>query len=95
MQLPCINATAVHGAAVFLAGVFQLLWGFWTTEVGMLICAFAFGFNVIALGPTWSEATMLVAGQELITVAVGYCLPRMGFGWIAGGPLAGKKNFKY
>ncbi len=89
-QHPSCNPVVVHGVAVFITGVSQIVWGFWRSVVGMVTCALVFGFCVASIGPTWSEVTMLMVGQELFPLALGYSLLVMGVGWMCGAPAGGE-----
>ena len=90
MQLSWTNTVMVHAAAVFITGASQIIWGFWVSEVGMVVCAAVFGCSVVSYGCTWSEVTMLITGEDLFPLAVGYSMLIMGPGWMIGAPVAGK-----
>ena len=75
--------------ASFGAGAAQLVWGFWTSKAGMLVCTVVCGFCVACKGPVWSEVVMLIVGPDLFTLAAGYSMVTTGIGWMAGAPAAG------
>ncbi len=71
----------------------MILWGFWVTKPGMVICATLFGFFNASIGGIIIEVAYLLSGKELFTVVYGYSVVASALGWMLGAPLAGDGYF--
>ncbi len=63
--------------------------GLWTSGPGLSFCVSIFGFFSGAMGPTYAEMMMKIAGSEYFNFAYGFANPAMGLGWFLAPPTAG------
>ncbi len=64
--------------------------GLWTSRIGLSVCVCIFGFFAGAMGPTYTELVMVIAGPKYFNFAHGFANPAMGLGWFLAPPTAGR-----
>ncbi len=89
MHQSWVNTKVLYASTIFITGAVTLVWGFWITPVGMVICAILFGLFNASIGGIVMEVAYLLAGVELFPVVYGYSTALCALGWMLGAPLAG------
>ncbi len=76
----------------YFSGLATLTMAFWTSTVGLFICACVFGFFCASFGPTCCETLFIIVGQKHFNISYGFEMLFMGLGWSLGAPTAGEAH---